>query len=651
MNSIEDEDKIRNIIKYGKYVLLLIIAIVLIFVFKGCEKTYSKVEKDMIAAAKSYVANKNLSVNDEIYIEISKFDLIEGTELCNKGSGVIVTNNNGTLKYQAYLKCPDYTSKIVNNKSKYITLNGEEVMILNAGEIFNDPHYTIKGELINGYVEIRGEVKQTPGIYNVYYDVYYPTDEGNGKETENYELVETLIRKVIVITGDKDGTVSGLTNTEEPYLKLFGESNITLSKGTRYEEPSYIAYDYVDGKISRQVKISGEVNTNKLGTYVLVYTVTNSRGKAAMLTRNINVVARTAELDIKVNKTVKENKVLVEIEVLGSGYEYLKTLDGRKEISRKYSFEANKNAKYSIQIYDVYENRHTKEIVIDEIDDTKPTGSCKAVTMYNKTTITADASDNKGIAGFNYKVNGKESGFINEKAYEFPEKANKVTVTVKDISGNTTDINCAIEEGSKLYVNEKGYNCLYPFTCFKQGDYSSWRYSYCSTETCGKISQRGCSITSVTTIVSGFGVKDKNGELYTPYTMLSDVYDTVACKHKQYCSGSTTSYRAFTYFGLTVTMNERGGNAYDFSRDKIPIILNHLKKGGAVLIRAAGPGMYAVSKGHIMALLGVNEKDEVYLFDPNAKFGETNGKGPVNTFISTEYLVKGRVTWFQLVSK
>ena len=161
MNSIDDEDKLKNIIKYGKYVLLLIIAIVLIFVFKGCEKTYSKVEEDMIAAAKSYVANKNLSVNGEIYIEISKFDLIEGTELCNKGSGVIVTNNNGTLKYQAYLKCPDYTSKIVNNKSKYITLNGEEVVILNAGEIFNDPHYTIKGELINGYVEIRGEVKQT----------------------------------------------------------------------------------------------------------------------------------------------------------------------------------------------------------------------------------------------------------------------------------------------------------------------------------------------------------------------------------------------------------------------------------------------------------------------------------------------------------
>ena len=200
-------------------------------------------------------------------------------------------------------------------------------------------------------------------------------------------------------------------------------------------------------------------------------------------------------------------------------------------------------------------------------------------------------------------------------------------------------------------LNEKGYNCLYPFTCFKQGDFSNWRYEFCSTDTCGTISRRGCSITSVTTLVSGFGVKDKNGELYTPYTMLSDVYDTVACKYRQYCSGSTTSYRAFTHFGRTVTMNERGGNAYDFSRDKIPIILNHLKKGGAVLIRAKGPGMYAVSKGHIMALLGVNEKDEVYLFDPNAKFGETNGKGPVNTFISTEYLVKGEITWFQLVSK
>lgn len=650
MNSIDEEDKLKNVIKYGKYVVLVLLIVLIFFIVKGCGVSYSKIEKEMVKAAKNYVQGNNTLVNSESYIEIGSFDIIEGTELCNNGSGVIVTNKNNSLEFKPFLKCPDYTSKVINNKSKYIKLNGDEVTILNTGEIFNDSYYTIIGELLNGYVEIRGEAKTTPGIYNIYYDVYYPDDSGNAEEVENFKLIETLVRKVIVIKNDKNLTVSGLVNSEEPYLKLNGDTNITISKGSKYSDPSYTAYDYVDGKISRQVQVTGEVDPNKVGNYVVMYTVTNSRGKTAFATRNVQVVTKSADLEIKADKEIEANHAIITVEVIGSGYDYIKKMDGEKEFSRKYSFTATENKIYSIEVYDAYGTRHVKEVGVSEIDDVKPTGTCKAITMYNKTIITAEATDDKGIAGFNFRVNGKESGFITDKAYEFDVKGVKPSVVVKDVSGNNAYIDCTIEEGNIMYVNEKGYNCLYPFTCFKQGDYSDWHYSFCSTETCGKISQRGCSLTSVTTIVSGFGVKDKNGELYTPYTMLSDVYDPIACKHKMYCSGSTASYRAFEHLGLKVTMNENN-NAYYFSRDKIPIILDHLKKGGAVLIRAKGPGIYVVSKGHIMALLGVNEKDEVYLFDPNAKYGETNGKGPVNTFISTEYLVKGQVTWFQLVGK
>ena len=650
MNILDDEDRIRQIFKYGKFVLLLIPALIIFFSIRGCTNSYGDIEKIMISEAKNYVNDNNITVSSETYIEIANFGMIQGTEFCNSGSGVIVSNENGSLKYQPFLKCDDYSTKIVNNKSNYITLNGDEVTILNVGEIFVDPYYTIKGELINGYVDISGVVGTTPGIYNIYYDVYYPTDEGDSEEVENFEKIETLIRKVIVVRSNKNSTISGLENTEEPYLKLLGDTNMKVAKGTKFVDPSYVAYDYVDGKISRKVKTSGKVDTNVVGQYKIDYMVTNSRGKTQFATRYVEVVAQTANLDIKVTKESSGNKVTVNIEVIGDGYSELK-MNGEKTSSRRYSFVATDNRTYSLQLTDIYGNVHYKEVEIDDIDNIKPTGTCKAVTMYNKTTVSVEATDNKGIAGFNYKVNKKESGFISEVAYEADEKGTEVSVIIKDVSGNTTDVPCTIEEGSKLYVNEKGYNCLYPFTCFKQGDYTNWRYEFCSTDTCGTINRRGCSLTSVTTLVSGFGVKDKNGELYTPYTMLSEVYDTVACKHRQYCSGPTSAYRAFTHLGLDVIRNESGGVSYSFSRDKIPIILEHLKKGGAVLIRAAGPGMYAAKKGHILALLGVNEKDEVYLFDPNAKFGETNGKGPVNTFISTEYLVKGRITWFQLVTK
>lgn len=651
MDAYDNTERIAKIIKYGKYVVLLVIIAVAFLLIKGCGVNYKKIEEQMVDAAKAYVYEKNLVITKETYIEIGNFDLIAGTELCNKSSGVIVSPQNGDLKYQAFLKCPDYSTKLVENKSKFITLNGDEVTILNKGELFKDSYYTITGELVNGYVDVRGIVNNTPGVYNVYYDVYYPLDTGSSTEdVENYELVETLVRKVIVTVSDKNATISGLVNTEEPYLQLYGETNIILSKGEKYSEPGYEAYDYVDGKIGRRVIVTGEVDTSKVRLYDIVYSVTNSRGKTKVAVRHVTVVQKKANLQVNVTKTEKENKVLVSVNVVGDGFDKMYGVNSESVNGRTYSFTAIQNKTYSVTVIDVYGNSIVKEISISEIDDEKPKGTCKAVAVYGKTMITVTASDNKGIAGYIFKTNNHSSKFVTTANYEASEKATIASVIIRDVSGNEIEAQCDIEEGGGVYVSELGYNCLYPYTCFKQGDYGDYHYEFCSTDTCGPISRRGCSITSVTTIVSGLGVKDKNGELYTPYTMLREVYDKQACLYKN-CSGSTASYRAFNYLGLTVTRSDEDRNAYYFSRDKIPIILEHLRKGGAVLVRAKGPGMYVVSKGHLMALLGVNDNDEVFLSDPNTKYGETNGKGPVNTFISTEYLVKGQITWFQLVSK
>lgn len=204
--------------------------------------------------------------------------------------------------------------------------------------------------------------------------------------------------------------------------------------------------------------------------------------------------------------------------------------------------------------------------------------------MHSKTSVSVEASDDKGIAGYNYKINNSESGFITQKNYEANESAKTVSVTIKDVSGNTTDVNCSLEQGNEEYINEKGYNCIYPFTCYKQGDYSSEQYQFCSTDTCGPINKRGCSITSVTTIISGFGVKDKNGNLYTPYTLLTDVYKKVC---SVYCSGNTAARRVFEYVGLRVV----GESYYNVNRANMEILKEHLKKGGAALLRV-GPGWY-----------------------------------------------------------
>ena len=631
MNSFDDNEKVQKIIKYVKYIIPLIIVLVLILIlFKGTN--YSALEEKLIEATKKYVNENNINTSGEKYIEATKVELIEGMELCSKNSGVLITNNI----YKAYLKCPEYQSKILDIDGKYIKLDGDDIVFLNKNEIFKDPLYTLKKPFLD--VNITGNISPNLGVYTLNYDVY-SSDKG---EEESRSLVETLYRKVIVLEDSSDTTISGLVSKDEPYLELLGDTHMTISVGSKYVEPGYKVVDYEDGKISRQVRVNGEVNTKKVGVYLLTYSVTNSKGKTAIKVRTIEVVKKASNLEAKVSERVENNKVIVDVEIVGNGYEYTKKLDGEKIYSRKYTFEATENKPYQIVYYDSYNNRYLKEIEISGIDDIKPSGSCKATKTATKTAISVDATDNKGISGYNYKVNGHESGFLSSSNYEAKEKSDKVIVSIKDVSGNITDIDCKVEQGNEQYINEKGYHCIYPFSCYKQGDYWSTEHLYCSTDTCGPISMRGCSITSVTTIISGFDVKDKNGELYTPYTLLTDVYNKVC---SSYCSGSTTAKKVFEAVGLKVV----GSNYYNVEKSTMDILKNHLKTGGAALLRV-GPGWYT-NGGHLMAILAINEKDEVYLYDPGAKQGQTNGFHPVNTFIPTDSLVKGGATWFQLVSK
>src|SRR5690606_31621144 len=50
------------------------------------------------------------------------------------------------------------------------------------------------------------------------------------------------------------------------------------------------AYDSIDGDLSDKIIISGEVNTNKPGTYTITYSVTNSLGETATAERKVHVL-------------------------------------------------------------------------------------------------------------------------------------------------------------------------------------------------------------------------------------------------------------------------------------------------------------------------------------------------------------------------
>jgi hypothetical protein len=76
----------------------------------------------------------------------------------------------------------------------------------------------------------------------------------------------------------------------EPIITLEGENPLIVVQGTTFVEPGFNANDVVDGDLTSEVVVSGTVDTTILGTVTLTYTVENSFGNSATVTREVIVV-------------------------------------------------------------------------------------------------------------------------------------------------------------------------------------------------------------------------------------------------------------------------------------------------------------------------------------------------------------------------
>ncbi|MFD2167677.1 immunoglobulin-like domain-containing protein [Thalassotalea euphylliae] len=71
-------------------------------------------------------------------------------------------------------------------------------------------------------------------------------------------------------------------NAERPTISLIGERTIVLPVGDFYLEEGAIASDDKDGNISGEVTITGNVDTDMTGDYLVRYSVTDSDGNTAI---------------------------------------------------------------------------------------------------------------------------------------------------------------------------------------------------------------------------------------------------------------------------------------------------------------------------------------------------------------------------------
>ncbi|MGI6324368.1 MAG: immunoglobulin-like domain-containing protein [Bacilli bacterium] len=200
-----------------------------------------------------------------------------------------------------YLGINAFAQPSEDTTAPIITLNGDAIMTINVGTNFVDPGATAQDDVdgnLTSEIVVTGDVDEdTLGTYQLRYNV--SDNAGNA--------AEEVVRTVNVINPDPNA----------PIITLLGANPYIIEVDGTYVEPGARAEDDVDGEmILTDENITGEVDTSRLGTYLLYYDITDSNGnKALTVTRVVRVVDTAApvitlngasEVRIEVNGTYNE---------------------------------------------------------------------------------------------------------------------------------------------------------------------------------------------------------------------------------------------------------------------------------------------------------------------------------------------------------
>lgn len=158
---------------------------------------------------------------------------------------------------------------VINNNPAFIELMGAEKIKITVGTEYIEPGYKAYDSKNN---DITNKVKVENNVDTLV--------EGN------YEIVYSIknakkIRYVTVVEPEK-----------ESYIYLKGKTTMYLEIGEKYVDPGYQVYDSVDKDLFDKVKVTGKVDTSKVGTYQITYSVVNSRNVTTKTTRTIIVVEK-----------------------------------------------------------------------------------------------------------------------------------------------------------------------------------------------------------------------------------------------------------------------------------------------------------------------------------------------------------------------
>ena len=237
---------------------------------------------------------------DTIYVSTLKdagYDLGLEENCLNSSYVIVHVDDKGKYSFELV--------KVCSNDEIIIILKGDARIKLEFGTKYVElgATATLDGSDISSLIKIIDNINYNKlGSYAVTYTV-----TKNGKETKATRNVE-------------------IVDTTAPSLVLKGSREISVVVGTKFKDPGYQAIDKYDGNLTEKVTVEGNVNTNKVGSYTLTYSVSDSSGNSTSVKRTVRVVEPT-------NPTLSLNGFSVEYVnypaiYIEKGYQAFDQLDG-----------------------------------------------------------------------------------------------------------------------------------------------------------------------------------------------------------------------------------------------------------------------------------------------------------------------------------
>ena len=175
-----------------------------------------------------------------------------------------------------------------------ITLIGSSKVTVDIGISYNDPGAiatdAVDGTITDVIVTVSNVNINIPGTYKITYDV-----------VNSAGLSATTVYRTVTVA-----------DPYFPTIQMVGITPVNIEKYSLYKDAGATATDYVDGTITDKITTVSNVNTNIVGTYTVIYSVTDAEGNTSKAIRHVNVVDEPPVITL-----IGDNQVTVQ---LGESY-------------------------------------------------------------------------------------------------------------------------------------------------------------------------------------------------------------------------------------------------------------------------------------------------------------------------------------------